>query len=34
MIEDYFWNTYRFVRYRKTDYSQYDNKYCIYWYKY
>ena len=34
MIENYFWNTYKFVRYKKTDYSQYDNKYCIYWYRY
>lgn len=34
MIENYFQNTYKFVRYKKTDYSQYDNKYCIYWYRY
>lgn len=34
MIEDYFWDTYKFVKYKKTDYSQYDNKYCIYWYRY
>ena len=34
MIENYFWDTYRFIRYKKTDYSQYDNKYCIYWYRY
>ena len=34
MIENYFWDTYKFVRYKKTDYSQYDNKYCIYWYRY
>ena len=34
MIENYFWNSYKFVRYKKTDYSQYDNKYCIYWYRY
>lgn len=34
MIENYFWDTYKFVKYKKTDYSQYDNKYCIYWYRY
>ena len=34
MIENYFWNSYKFIRYKKTDYSQYDNKYCIYWYRY
>lgn len=34
MIEDYFWDTYKFVKYKKTNYSQYDNKYCIYWYRY
>lgn len=34
MIENYFWDTYKFVRYKKTDYSQYNNKYCIYWYRY
>ena len=34
MINAYFRNNYKFVKYKKVDHSQYDNKYCIYWYRY